>query len=284
LVPSKNFDGRPESDVSQGIRLPPRTRRSYEKPSAIEYLEANVMSQATQDRQRTRQDLQELAKLAKATPATSFKTADSSGYVDLSAFSATDEGWVDRELERARLGMPAPARGKSAAINALSPESMAPVALSALLEAPAETPAPRGRKALYLLGGLVSVAAVAALAVSVARQAPPPVKTAAAMADVPAAAPPPQPAATPAPEATIASSPPDPTTAPSTPAVAATAAKASAAAQPPKHKTFATASHSVSAAAAPHPAPAARPVVIPQAKSSSGDSLMDMMRASVKTR
>ena len=239
------------------------------------------MSQQTQDRQRTRQDLQELARLAKAKPAGSFKTADSSGYVDLSAFSATDDSWVERELARARAGLPAPSRGKSDAINALSPESMAPVALSALLEAQPEPAAPRGRRAMYVIAGLASIAAVAALAVGVARQAPPPAKTAAAVADVPAAAPAPPPAA---PDPTIASaaSAPDTTATPPAPTVAAASPRTpSTAAQPTRRKSPVTASHAV--AAAPHPA-AARPVVIPQAKSSSGDSLMDMMRASVKSK
>src|SRR5271154_5696474 len=101
------------------------------------------MSNAGSNRQRTRQDLQDLAKLAKPT-GTPLATADSSGYVDLSAFSATDSGWVDRELERARAGLPtAPRSGKSAAINALSPESMAPVSLAALLDIPIEEDVPR---------------------------------------------------------------------------------------------------------------------------------------------
>ena len=178
------------------------------------------MSYESQDRQRTRQDLQELARLAKSTPASSFKTADSSGYVDLSMFSATDESWVERELERARTGMPAPSRGRSGAINALSPESMAPVALSALLENPPEAPAPRGRRALYLVAGLASIAAVAVLAVSVARNAPPPAKAAAATV----AAPEPPPATTAAPDpTTVAAATPAPDTTPATtPAPAAT--------------------------------------------------------------
>lgn len=237
------------------------------------------MSYESQDRERTRQDLQELARQAKARPTSSFKTADSSGYVNLSAFSATDESWIERELERARAGLPAPTRGKSGAINALSPESMAPVALSALLEAPPEAAAPRGRTAIYFIAGLASVAAVAALAVTVARHAPPPAKTAAATVT----APDPQPAATASPDPTTvaaATPAPDTTTTPPTPAAAATTVT-STTTKPAKRKAYAATSHA--AAAASHPA--ARPVVIPQAKSnSSGDSLMDMMRASVKAK
>jgi hypothetical protein len=238
------------------------------------------MSYESQDRQRTRQDLQELARLAKSTPASSFKTADSSGYVDLSAFSATDESWVERELERARTGMPAPSRGRSGAINALSPESMAPVALSALLESPPEPAAPRGRRALYVLAGLASIAAVAALAVSVARNAPPPVKTAAATVAAPA--PPPATTATPDPTPVAAATPaPDTTTATTpTPAATTTTPRTTSKAQPAKRKIAVAPSHAVAAASQP----AARPVVIPQAKSSSGDSLMDMMKASVKAK
>ena len=62
------------------------------------------MANQTSDRQRMSHDLRELAKVAKpaGSPGHAFDTADSSGYVDLSAFSTSDAGWVDRELARAR--------------------------------------------------------------------------------------------------------------------------------------------------------------------------------------
>ena len=108
------------------------------------------MANQPNDRERMRNDLRELARLAKPSGDSAqshrFESADSSGYVDLSAFSASDSGWVDRELARAKAGPagaeprrappPLPGSGASAkgrAIDVLSPESMAPVALESFL-------------------------------------------------------------------------------------------------------------------------------------------------------
>ncbi len=250
------------------------------------------MANAPDDRARMRNDLRELAKLATPAPPPSqshrFETADSSGYVDLSAFSANDASWVDRELARARAGSPPPlpktGAGSSRTIDALTPQSMAPVALESLLanetsRLPARS---RGRRALTVVATMASIAGVAALAVVVARRAPVPAQTpqptaAAAAAPQPAASPS-ETTETPPAAASAVTSP--PATAPTT---NASSAPASAAAS---HRKAAPAvrAHVAAAApaAAPHAATAAKPVVIPAAKSkSSGDSLMDAIRSSV---
>jgi hypothetical protein len=48
------------------------------------------------DRERMRQELRELVRIAKPV------SADSSGYVDLSAYTATDPHWVERALASSR--------------------------------------------------------------------------------------------------------------------------------------------------------------------------------------
>src|SRR5580704_7945390 len=116
---------------------------------------------ASPDRKRMRDDLHELARLASPEAALSssavqeFESADSSGYVDLSlsSFSYTDDGWVDRALVRANGGA------------VLTPGSMRPVALEALLEPEAaKSPASRRRAWLYSAMGVAGAAVVAVLA------------------------------------------------------------------------------------------------------------------------
>ncbi|HEX8792622.1 MAG TPA: hypothetical protein VF765_16855 [Polyangiaceae bacterium] len=245
------------------------------------------MRNDTPDRQQMHEELQELAKLA-GTPgpggareqAHEFETADSSGYVDLSAYRGDDENWIERELARAKAGVgPSGQR----AIDGLAPQSMAPVALEALLAADEqiEDEAPPRRRWPLALGAVASVAAVAALAFVVTRNAPH-----AATKAAQAAAPPPavtQPTATSEPTATQA--PEAAEQAPSAPTATTAAAPPSpehAAAKKP-HATHASRGHaSVPAAVASKPA-AARPVAIPASQpKSSGDSLMDAIRASVK--
>jgi hypothetical protein len=258
------------------------------------------MANESNDRERMRNDLRELAKLAKpeSSPASHrFETADSSGYVDLSAFSATDSSWVDRELARAKSGSPPPLPkgAKARAIDALSPESMAPVSIESFLapEETARTRIPRARRALYAVLALASVAGVAALAfvvsrhapppspakdrVAVAAVAPPPAETAAASAQTPSA----QPAAetVPTPPAETAAR-----TAAATPA--SPAAQAASSSPAAKKKAVATSqAHAAAPAAAPPRAAApsaAKPVTIPTSHTkSSGDSLMDAIRSSV---
>jgi len=242
------------------------------------------MRNETPDRQQMHEELKELAKLAgtpapAATrePAHEFESADSSGYVDLSAYRADDENWVERELARAK-------GGGSRAIDGLAPQSMAPVALEALIAADEklEDETPPRRRWLLALGGIASVAAVAALAFVVTRNAPHTPKATQAAA------------AAPPPAATQTVSAPDPAPAPETAAQAPSAAPSAASnpepaspATPAKKPRATHASRGHAAAAAPAAVaakpPAARPAAVPASRptKSSGDSLMDAIRASV---
>jgi hypothetical protein len=248
-----------------------------------------------------RTDLRELAELAKlpapdppasSSAAPGFATADSSGFVDLSAFSTADDGagldgWVERELARAG--------GKTKAGTVLSAGSMAPVAMASLLgPEPASADArPRKRGWVYTTLGIVGVAAVAGLAVILARHAPhsggtrpQPVLASPAVASAVA---PPGAAVTTAAAADTA-----PAAVDSSPPPAMTVAPPAPTSSPKKHT--ATRWHGIPAAAAvaPPAAVAARPattpapakVSIPAAKSGGGggDSLMDMMRASINSK
>jgi hypothetical protein len=244
------------------------------------------MGTASSDRARLRTDLRELAKLATPDHGTNspaphtFQSADSSGYVDLSAFSATDDGnmdgWVEREL--------AAGGGRARGGAVLTPGSMAPVAMSALVDAtPDETSAgSRKRGWIYTGLGVVGVAAVAALALALARHPPPflknapqPPVAAAAVAAPPTAAPT-ETASTPVPAPSVAAAPMAVTVSAPDPGLGA--------------KKHPGAKHARGASAAPAAVAAARPaqlaptkVSIPAAHTGGGDSLMDMMRASVNS-
>jgi hypothetical protein len=243
------------------------------------------MRNETPDRQQMHEELKELAKLAGTPnpaavrePAHEFESADSSGYVDLSAYRGDDESWVERELARAKTGGPR-------VIDGLAPQSMAPVAIEALLAADEkiedETP-PRRRWPLAL-AAIASVAAVAALAFVVTRNAPHTPKPTQAAASAP------PPAAT----QTVSAPDPTPTQAPETaaqapssaPSTASNAEPSSAAAAKKPRATHASRWHapaSAPAAVAAKP-PTARPAAVPASHpaKSSGDSLMDAIRASV---
>jgi hypothetical protein len=245
------------------------------------------MRNETPDRQQMHEELQELAKLAGTPspgsarePAHEFESADSSGYVDLSAYRADDENWVERELARGKAG-------GSRAIDGLAPQSMAPVALDALIAADEkledETP-PRRRWPLAL-AGIASVAVVAALAFVVTRNAPhaPKATQAAAAAPPPAAtqtvsSPDPTPTPAPPPETAAQAPSAAPSTATNPAPSAATAAKKPRA----THASRGHAPAVAPAAVAARP-PAARPAAVPASRptKSSGDSLMDAIRASV---
>ncbi len=148
----------------------------------------------TEDRERTRNQLQGLAELARPL------SADSSGYVDLSAFSSSDPRWVESALARSRGSEPPK-------IDRLEAESMHPVALESLVD-----PAERGdgRRSLrmqkaFIIGSSVCIAglSVAALVLAIRpAHAPRPVQTAAQT--VVAASPPPQTAPADAPPAQAA--------------------------------------------------------------------------------
>ena len=243
-----------------------------------------------------RNDLQELAKLAKpvsGSPGPGFDTADSSGYVDLSAFSTSDAGWVDRELARAKRGAPPPPpRAGSRAIDVLTPQSMAPVSLEAFggPEDTMSTRPPRGRKVLTAVLGVAAVGVVGFLAFTLAKHPPPaadPQPTTAAAA----VAPPATPGPAPAPAATTAVS--AAATAPATtapvvapPTTTAPATVAATTPRPKKKPGFAPRAHAAPAAPAAAPAHAAAvpAVVIPKSKpAAGGDSLMELIKKSVAT-
>ena len=240
-------------------------------------------------------DLRELAKLAKPgsdSPVHGFDTADSSGYVDLSAFSTSDAGWVDRELARARNGAPPPLPSPGArVIDVLTPQSMAPVSLEAFGE-PEDTMSlrpSRTRRALFTVMGLAAIGAVGALAFTLAKHPPPPPQAqdttaAAVVAPPPVAVPTPPPAATSAATTTTATALAATATAP---ASTTTVAAASTTTTKATKKTFAASrAHAVAQAprAAPVRAAALSAVVIPKSKpSSGGDSLMDLIKKSVAT-
>jgi hypothetical protein len=238
-----------------------------------------------------RNDLRELAKLAApvaAAPHHGFDDADSSGYVDLSAFSAKDPRWVDRELARARVGGPPPLPPpRSAAVGVVTPPSMAPVALESLLE-PDETASvrpSRTKRVFYGVAALASVGVVGFLAVALARHPPPP--AAAVQAPPPVALePPPTPAAvpdtatatpvatSPAPSVTVASVAAPPATDPASRASAPKGAKT-------RHAAATRAAPRAATAPSPARAAAARPVSVPASPSGGGNSLMDLIKQSV---
>ncbi|HEY6462816.1 MAG TPA: hypothetical protein VIY73_21750 [Polyangiaceae bacterium] len=261
------------------------------------------MANHTSDRQRMRNDLRELAKLAApSAPATphGFDSADSSGYVDLSAFSARDPAWVDRELARAKRGALPPPLPGSKRIDALSPASMSPVALESfvLADDTASVRPSRGRRFLVGVGALAGVGLVAFLAVTLARHPPP---AAAIPPTTAAAAPSPSPAApaTPATETVAAAAPapsaPAPagqaTTTPDTAPATSTAASTSPSSSSSKkkhashrfHGAPAAAPSPVVAAAAEKKPAAVRAAVIPASRPTAGgnDSLMDLIKKSV---
>ncbi|HEX3345464.1 MAG TPA: hypothetical protein VHS09_12860 [Polyangiaceae bacterium] len=263
------------------------------------------MANQSSDRQRMRNDLQELARLAKPgsdSPVHAFDTADSSGYVDLSAYSMTDAGWVDRELSRARKGAPPPpptGRARAAGartIDVLTPASMSPISLE-LGGAPEDTmnvrPS-RARGVLYSTMGLAAVAAVGYLAFTLAKHPPPaataPATTAAAAvapaatADAPAA-PAVASAGAPAPPSGVLVAAPSPPAATAPAAVVATVSTPAATTAKSKKRAFAAVrSHAaVAQGAAASPPPRAAAVVIPKAAPAGNDSLMDLIKKSVAT-
>lgn len=251
------------------------------------------MANQSSDRQRMSNDLRELARLAKPgsdSPVHGFDSADSSGYVDLSAYSTSDAGWVDRELARARKGAPPPPVGgrtsKGRAIDVLTPASMSPVSLE-LSGEPEDTMSlrpSRARGVLYTTMGLAAVAAVGVLAFTLAKH-PPPASTPATTAAAALAPPPPADVPMPPPAVTAAAT----TTAaavaaPPTPVAVASTTTTSKA----KRKTVAVsrAAHAVAQAPAAAPVRAATPaaVVLPKSTpSAGGDSLLDLIKKSVAT-
>lgn len=257
------------------------------------------MANQSHDRQRMRHDLRELAKLATPAPPVAshgFDTADSSGYVDLSAYSARDPAWVDRELARAKKGAPPPPpASRPRTVDTAMPASMAPVALEAFLSTDdtARFRPSKARRALYAVLGLAGVGLVGFLAVTLAKHPPPAAVKAQAAAAVVAPPPPTTPAVTaetPAP--TPVAAPTSVATAPATvaattppvktaPVVATTTAPRRRAATTHVHVAAASAPAALPAAAPVRTTPAARPAVAHA--SSGGDSLLDLIKKSVAT-
>jgi len=254
-----------------------------------------------------RQDLQALAKLANAPPPSSAPSAplpypvssvNSSGFVDLAALQDGDgDDWVERELARRARRAQGPA--------VLTPGSMAPVAMAALLPTTdaggtRSSQATRGRSRVYSALGVVGVAVVAVLSVAVARNAPSrshgtPQANAVAAVGV---TPPPSPAVAATP--VVATTTPAPSSAATSSAAAAApivsaqnapvaletapkkghAARARAAAAAPRPPPPPPAAHTAVAAAAPPATPAAV-AAAPAPKGGGSDPLMDLIRASV---
>jgi hypothetical protein len=237
------------------------------------------MAMRTSDRAHMHDDLRQLAKMASSpsgvTPAAessahAFESADSSGYVDLSAFSSTDEGWVDRELTRAKGGA------------VLGPGSMRPISMDALLAVDVEEEKPsRTRTWVYTGLGLLGAGVVAFLAVTMSKHAPPK-----AVAEATVIVAPPTVAAAPAaPASTTAAA--TTATVAATPSAPVASVVIAAPELAPSGKKHAGPRHPTPAAGPAHvamarPAAAPRPVVIPAAKGGGGgDSLMDAIKASV---
>ncbi len=108
----------------------------------------------SEDREKTRHRLRELAEAAMPAP------ADSSGYVDLSAYSATDPDWVEHALARSREGAapsPAPALGSRAA------GSVAPLEIPK--PADSSAPARSRRRTLTIASGILAGATAAIAAI-----------------------------------------------------------------------------------------------------------------------
>jgi hypothetical protein len=147
----------------------------------------------TEDRERTRNQLQGLAQLAKQV------SPDSSGYVDLSAFSSSDAptyAWVDQALSHSRGSEPPK-------IDRLDSDSMRPVALESLLDPQEVGGAKTARlQKAFIIASSVCIAGLAVAAIALAIRSPDaPARASSAVAAsvvaVAAAAPAPVPAADP---------------------------------------------------------------------------------------
>ncbi len=97
-------------------------------------------------------------------------SADSSGFVDMSAFSAADPNWIERALASARGNAPATKRPQPTPTvrgMLLAPQTLAPVAISDLVDSRASKTTPRQRRSAFVAGmvGASFVIGVAAIAV-----------------------------------------------------------------------------------------------------------------------
>jgi hypothetical protein len=132
------------------------------------------MANPPSDRDEMRKELHDLAKLAKETrrelnyftEVPDYRTSgESSGFVDLSAFNASDPKWVEQELARTRAAAAEPLLPPPAprAIDQLTAESLSPVDLASLLEqdevatqSGAVGGARRKRGLVFVIGGVAA--------------------------------------------------------------------------------------------------------------------------------
>jgi hypothetical protein len=119
----------------------------------------------SEEREKARRRLRELAEIATPAP------ADSSGYVDLSAYSASDPNWVESALLRSKSGDTGPPSSPTPLRDLRTPGSMAPVAIGRIIESPLAPfrPSSRGgaRRAQVLAYGMLAGAFASLLATAV---------------------------------------------------------------------------------------------------------------------
>ena len=224
-----------------------------------------------EERERTQRELRELAELARA-PA----PPDSSGYVDLSAFSASDPNWVENALARSR-GQGSSPDAPLASSAMINRETMGPVAMPSSSAFRLRRPVTRDHVILAALSA-VGIACVAILAVGVP-QRPPSRPQASGASAVQAPSPAPSPAdpsgdPTPAPEPPPVALPvPAPRPTPAIPNLVASAASPG---------PIASAVHA-SARVAPAFTPSARLSAPPSKPPAGNDPLMNAMLRSIHT-
>jgi hypothetical protein len=218
----------------------------------------------SEEREKTSRRLRELVETRTPAP------ADSSGYVDLSAYSASDPNWVEHALLRSKSGdATSPASRPVTTRDSREPGSVAPVAIAQRLESPLSPtrPPPRTRRRrtrAIASGMLASVGLLIAVYAFVV-----PARLSGGDARQPAATPP----------VVVGLPPAVPTPAPATPA--STPMASASAAVPVVPSTPASASATAPRSKAPVTLAPARPRAparpsppsIPKGRSSSGDAL-----------
>lgn len=259
------------------------------------------MANAVEDKKRSgRSDLKALARIAPPVPPPPRRpqmvaSADSSGFVDLAAFSADDPNWVERELAKVRTyadESQLAATGPTTRGKMLTPGSLAPLALTALVEKTDDVPVGVRKKKLGKIVFGVTALCAALLAVGfVKHQRDVENAKRAAAAQVA-----PQPAAPPPTQAAPAIPPPAPVPVATTPATAQAAndtpadapkpepAKKGDAKKDKKKPAYAAggAAPRAQQAAAKAPPPKAQAAKAAPAPAAGGaGSLLDLMKASV---
>jgi hypothetical protein len=221
------------------------------------------------DRERTRQELRELVEIAR-TPA----PPDSSGYVDLSAFSAKDPNWVEHALARSRGEVVGPRKDMPS-----EGESVRPVSLSEPPHDGVRLPRKRRLSTFAILVGAAYAVALTFLGVTIVRRFEPPKTHArAAAVQAPVAAPPvTAPLDIPPPPPATATAPDIPAAAPLATTTVAPSLRPGSAAAPIRKKALVAAPP---AAAVTQPRPPLRAPALPK-PSRSGDPLMSAIQQSL---